>query len=548
MARTQKDPLAEALADLDGQLRSERNLFDSLWQDLARYLLPYDATFTEKPAPGQERTRYILDSTGPRSLELFSAFLHNLLNNPSKHWFGIRIPDPDETGINDRPSVRRWREATRNSMLNSMEQAKIYMALHSAYLYLGAFGTSVIFSHIVNGTYRIRSYHLSTCSIREGEDELIDTVLRQQMFTPRTARQRWPDQDLGPAVMRQLRQSKSKPKQVPFMHCVFPTTDRSLMELVPEPERGRIDRFFEYASVWINREDRMTISVGGYDAFPYAVPRWYRTMNDVWGRSPGMTALPEIRMLNRMTDTVVRGSEKLVDPPLQIPHGSLVSPVRLMPGGMTFTDGEVNIDTLIPRGASRVDVADALLENSRTTVRDAFFVPLFFTPDSPVKTATQVLQETGERNRAASPMLVRIEDELFNPLIRRNYNLLARTGLVPPAPPEIVERGVDLEYFSPLAGSRQEEDALNIFRVFENIAPWGQIDPGAFDEFNVQRTSQFVANALSVPEEIRSTEAEKRALQAGRAQQAQQSQMAETAPPMIDSAANLIKATSGAAA
>lgn len=546
MARSKRDPLAEALVVLDDQLRGQRNNFDGLWQDLARYLLPYDATFTEKPAQGSERTRYILDSTGPRSLELFAAFLHNLLNNPSKQWFGIRVPDPRGTGINERPAVRRWREASRNSMLASMEQARIYTALHSAYLYLGAFGTSVIFSHITNGSYRIRSYHLSTCSIREGENELIDTVLRQQNFTPRTAAQRWPDQDLGPAVTRQSKQ-KSKPKTVTFMHSVFPTTDQELMELVPEPDRGRLKQFFDYASVWINREDRMTVAIGGYDEFPYAVSRWYRTSHEVWGRSPGMTALPEIRMLNRMVDTTLRGAEKLVDPPLKIPDGALVSPVRLMPGGMTFTDGEVNIDTLVPRGASRIDVADGLLRISRETVRDSFFVPLFLTPESPVKTATQVLQETGERNRAASPMLVRQEDELFNPLIRRNYNLLGRAGLLPPAPEEVLERGVEIEYFSPLAGSRQEEDALNILRVFEQIAPWAQIDPGAFDEFNVPRTAQFVADALSAPETIRSTEAEKRGLRAARQQQSQAAQTSETLPPMIDSAANLIKATSPAA-
>ena len=59
---------------------------------------------------------------------------------------------------------------------------------------------------------------------------------------------------------------------------------------------------------------------------PYVVPRWWVISGEVYGRSPLMTALPQVKVANAATRTVMRAAEKAVDPPLTVPHEGLVGP------------------------------------------------------------------------------------------------------------------------------------------------------------------------------------------------------------------------------
>lgn len=247
------------------------------------------------------------------------------------------------------------------------------------------------------------------------------------------------------------------------------------------------------------------------------VPRWYKTRGELYGRSPAMTALPDIRMVNQMSATILRGAEKIVDPPLVIPDGGLVSPARLFPGGITYSEGTVEIKTLIPPGTSRIETGNQLLEQRQQSIREAFFTPLFVTPDSPVKTATQVLQEVDERNRAVSPMLVRVQSELFFGLIRRVYNLLLRAGRIPDPPEEMAGDDLTVEYVSPLIASQRQMEALSTVRLYEMMAPWYGLDKGIGDHVSIDRLWPVILMGSGAPAQIAKTPSELRQFRDARA-------------------------------
>lgn len=527
-----RDQLADAVLEREAELRAgERGELDGLYQQIARYVLPRKSTFTEEVSPGVERSRYILDSTGPRSLELFASFLHTLLNNPATQWFRLRVAN-DPT-LNDNVSVKQWLEATERRILDvlSGEDANLYSHLHEVYLDLGAFGTAVMFVEVVDERLRVRAFQLSDCVIDEDAAGFIDSVYRKQKFRPRQARQRFGDKPLGPAI-----DDAKKEEPVEFLHAVFPANERAIADKLPARVRGTNA---PYASVWINAKDRKTVSVGTFEEFPYMVPRWYKLRGSVYGRSPSMTALPDIRMTNRMMETILRGAEKIVDPPLYIKDGGLMSPVRLFPGGITFGEGDMEPKPLIPPGASRIDVGDSLLKDRQQAIRDAFFVSLFLTPDSPVKTATQVLQEVDERNRAVSPMLMRTQAELFHRLLMRVYNVMLRSGLLPPAPREMAGRSVTVEYVSPLSSSQRQMEALGTLRLIESLLPWGQIDPGVFDGFEPDEAAKVIHGGSGAPASILRPKSKIEAVRKARAEQQQQQAALQQLIPAVEAGAKV---------
>lgn len=493
-----KDKLAESLCEREEHLRSKRNTWETLWQNVTKYVLPNEANFTEKLPGGLERTRYILDSTAPRSLELFASAMHGLLNNPAMRW--IKIGVQGKPGLMDKPENAAWGNEVSDIMLASLtgEEADIYSQLHTVYLGLGSVGTACLYTDVgATGNLRVREYTMADVVVDEGESEMIDTVMRRWAATARRARQRWPGVDLGESVEKARREDEP----AEFMHCVIPGTDECAKYF---PAKVR-NTNAPYLSCWLNKNDRKTVQHSIFHENPYQVPRWYKTRGEVYGRSPAMTALPDIRMVNQMSATILRGAEKIVDPPMIIPDGGMVSPVRLFPGGTSYSEGSWDPKFLIPPGTSRIETGNQLLEQRQQAIREAFFTPLFATPESPVKTATQVLQEVDERNRAVSPMLVRVQSELFFGMLRRVYNLLQRNGRIPTPPSDLQGAEITIEYVSPLTASQRQMEALSTMRLAEMLIPWAGSDPGIMDWINSDKLFPVILSGSGAPPAIAKT-------------------------------------------
>jgi hypothetical protein len=93
------------------------------------------------------------------------------------------------------------------------------------------------------------------------------------------------------------------------------------------------------ASVYYHADTRMLLSEGGFDDFPFMVPRFVKDSVSTYGRSPAMNALPDVKMLNKMSEVTIRAAQKQIDPPLMVPDDGFMLPVRTTPGSLNFYRG-----------------------------------------------------------------------------------------------------------------------------------------------------------------------------------------------------------------
>lgn len=519
------DTCANMILEREAQLRTDRSSVEQVWDEIAQYVIPRKTFYMEQVKPQVERKRLLLDSTAPRALEMFASFLHTLLNNPATKWFKLGVVSGD-------PNVaeRQWLEAAEDVILAQMagNKARLYTRLHEIYLELGAFGAGVLYEDIVDNVLMTRTFSVADTVWAEGENGNVNAVFRQFRMTPNQARERqWLDEFTSSESQR-----VKETKTIRFIHAVFPASELfDLARHVPDGEKQRaILAEAEYFSVWVNADDVKVVEYGIAHEFPYQIPRWYTVRNDPTGRSPAMTVLSDIKLVNRMQETALRAAEKLADPPLTVPESSLLSPIRAFPGGVTFTENNAELRPLMPPGASRVEFAYEMIKGVQQAIREGFFTPLFVTPDNPVKTATQVLQEVDERNRAISPMIIRLQDELFHRMITRCYNLLLRARRLPPNPPaSLTRQRLQLEYVSPLTSSRKQQEGLGIMRIIESMLPWTQIDPGVLDIFKPDEVARVVHSASGAPASILRTQREIDQVRQAQLQQEQQAQQAQQA-------------------
>jgi len=512
-------------------LQRSRGVWESHWEEIAERVLPRSAVFTGEREAGDKRTAKLFDATASLALERFAAAVESLLTPRGARWHTLRT---SSQALNRDDDVKLYFDQVEQAMFahRYSPRANFASQVHEGYMSLGAFGTSGLF--IDEGPVRgaiYRSIHLADLFIAENEHGMIDTVFRRFEPSVRNANKMFPDGDFSDDFKKML---KDKPDQkVKLLHVVMPRADR-------DPSR-RDRKNAVFFSGYFEIKSKHLVEEGGFSTNPYIVSRYNSGPRETFGRSPAMTILPDIKMINEMSKTVIRAGQKVVDPPLLVADEGVMFPINTNAGAATFArlDGR-NQPPIQPLfTGARVDIGLEMMEQRRKVINDAFLVTLFqILVETPTMTATEVLQRAQEKGALLAPTIGRQQTEMLGPLIEREFDILDKQGLLPPIPELLVEAGgeYEIEYVSPLSRAMKAEEGVGILRTLEMVQPIAAVDPGVMDNFNTDEITRTLADTNGAPQRIMRNEDEIAAMREQRGQQAQMQSMIDNAGPAADAA------------
>ena len=512
-------------------LKRNRSVWESHWEEIAERILPRSAEFTGERQQGDKRTQKMYDATAALALERFAAAIESLLTPRGARWHTLRTSDPY---LNLDDNVKLYFDQIERVMFSYRYSPKSNFAsqMHEGYMSLGAFGTSGLF--IDEGPVRgliYRAVHLADLYIAENQHGMIDTVFRQFEVSARQAVQMFPDGDLSDDLRKV---AKDKPDdRIKLLHVVMPRADRDPMR------SGRINAPF--FSGYFEVKTKQLIEEGGFTTFPYIISRYNTGPRETFGRSPAMTILPDIKMINEMSRTVIRAGQKVVDPPLLVADEGVLFPINTNPGAATFArmDGRNQAPIQPLFTGARVDIGLDMMEQRRKVINDAFLVTLFqILVETPTMTATEVLQRAQEKGALLAPTIGRQQTEMLGPLIEREFDVLDSQGLMPPVPDILIEAGgeYEIEYVSPLSRAMRAEEGVAILRTLEMVQPIAAVDPGVMDNFNTDEITRILADTNGAPQRILRSENEISEMRAQRQQQQQMQSLLDNAPQAADAA------------
>ena len=509
------------------QARKDR---EGLWRNLQAFVRPTSLTYQETQANADSRERRILEGTAARSLELFASFLMSSVivagtaGAPAFRFIARDREGREVVGV----EAKKWLENAVQEIRHTMFSGSYSGAnvLHNACLDLGLYGTTCF--AVWEGKDKVRSpvvfrhYPVWRVAGENGEDGRLSFVTLKETLTKQALIQRFPEQA---ETLARLGDSA----EVCYM-CVS-GSDGDVDRLVPEAARALGGAWF---GVWYIESPRLILDTRVYPEQPIFMPSWYSVDESVWGRSPAMTALGDIISANVLMEMIVRGTEKLVDPPWLVRDGALLSPLRAYSGGLTYTDSEDGLKPLLPPGASRIEVGTDLLRDRVRHIEQAFFIHLFqdggSTPGGSrqPRTATEVSVQQDERNRAVTPMVMRLQASMIEPLVWRVLGLLVRQGRLPPPP---VQEGVRLyvKHQSPVVASQTQVDGMAVMRFFQGVASIAQANPEILDYINVDEVARLLHTASAAPGGVIRTDTEVRKIREARQQQQAMAQQAQIA-------------------
>lgn len=165
-------------------------------------------------------------------------------------------------------------------------------------------------------------------------------------------------------------------------------------------------------------------------------------------------------------------------------------------------------------------------------IEQAFFVHLFQDGAGQMskqpRTATEVSVQQDERNRAVTPMVMRLQASLIEPLVWRVLGLLVRQGRIP-APPLQDGARLYVKHQSPVVASQTQVDGAAVMRFFQGLASVAQANPEILDYLNVDEIAKVFHTASAAPVGVIRSDAEVRRLRESRQQQAAMAQQAQIA-------------------
>lgn len=559
MPASESDILARRY--FDGRLIGLRVNRYSWWthgRELADYLLPRRYKWLITPnqtSRGSPINQHILDSTGTLAARNLSSGMMSGISSPTRPWFKLKIGRIDSTQTSP---ISLWLAECERLMMLVFQESNFYNSIAILYFDLVVFGTAVMliyedFDDVIRcfnpcfGEYYIDNdgkfrpvifYREFTLTIQQVVDEFGEESCSQNVTMLY-------NQPGGAGLTR----------EIVVAHAIEPNDDRKGLG-IPESFKFR-EVYWEWGGS-ASLQGGASYAAGflrkkGYHEQLNICVRWDLVSNDPYGRSPGMDALPDIKQLQQEVKRKAQAIDKHVNPPMVADIQLKNQPASMLPGGVTYvsgmTTGKVGfapVYTIQPELAALTED----LNEVRERIKETFFNNLFQTI-SQFETRSNVSATEIDARRAESivmlgPVLDRIHNEGLSIIIDRVFPMMVRAGILPPPPPEIAGKSMNIEYVSMLATAQNAAGASGIERTLGLAGNLAGVDPAVMDNIDIDFALDKYSSLLNNdPRMIRSPDALAQIRQNRQAQQAQQ-QRVEMAEKLAAGAKTLSETDTGA--
>ena len=469
---------------------------------------------------GWRRHNTIYDNTGTRALRVLGAGMMAGATSPARPWFRLGTADPE---LNAYQPVKLWLTDVTQRMQMVFARSNTYRTLHQMYEELGAFGTTAsivlpdyqnIIHHypVTVGEFAIaQDYQGKVCTIYREFEKTVGEIVKEYGYNKCST------------TVKNMYDRGSLDQWIRLIQAIEPRADRDIRK------RDALNMAWGSYTFEVGGNPKEFLRESGFKDFPALVPRWATAGGDIYGNSPGMECLGDVKQLQHEQLRKAQVIDYQTKPPLQVPTSMKNRDVESLPGGISFYDGqtagiktafEVNLNLQHLLG----DIQDV-----RERVRGGFYADLFLMLANATDTrmtATEVAERHEEKLLMLGPVMERLHNELLDPLIDMTFQRMLEAGAIPPPPQELQGMELSVEFVSMLAQAQRAIGTNSVDRYVANLGSVASFKPDVLDKFDADKWADAYADMLGVdPNLIVGSDQVAVVRQARAKMQAQQAQM-----------------------
>lgn len=501
------DPLAQRLMLRYEFMAKDRGTWENHWDECARYVLPRkDNQYGSQLTRGSERAIYSYDGTPIQANETLASSLNGMVVSASDKWleWATGIPELDH-----QHEVIAWLQHVADRMLAVYKDSNFYTEAHEVFLDLGALGTSTLYQeeddkHVVKFMCRpIYDFYIDCDRFKK-----LTTVCEKCRYYFYQLIDEFGIDAIPQRLKEQYQSANDNAREsirmTPYtvLHFVFRNKEYDMEDITSR----------RFSSIWLLKDTGDILKKSGYHEMPYAIPRWTISQDEIYGRSPAMKALPDIRMLNSITRYYLRSVQKVSDPPLQAPSDGFLKPYRTGPGAMNYYDPTTQNRIEPINTGARPDISNDLLRDVRLRIQQAFFTDKLQLRDGPQMTATETLQRTEEQMRVMGPQISRLRPDFIVPTVERTFGIMLRKKMFDPAPQILKDREIKIKLVSKIEKAQKMGQADSLLRTVNAVQPLVEGDPvNTLKVFKPDEAIRIFGALFGLPFEVLKTPAQMQA-------------------------------------
>lgn len=529
---------AEALIEKGLGLLSKKTQLNTFWQNIAYNFYPQRAYFTRTdPYPyGKDFASSLTTSFPILVASEYANLISSYLRPSGQQWFEIDVAYKNKDTNLDNES-KKWLEWATQVQYNFIQdrESGFSMAVDQGDADFAVFGQCAISIEIDWKKKNIlhRCWNLRDLAWTQGSNGIIDFVVREWKTTVNNAYQIFGDKLCANTVRRKGKEGNS---EIIIHHIVLRTED--FYELFSNVETTKRDIKQPFVSLYLEVGEKHTIEQVGSPTIIYFIPRDQVVSGSQYAYSRAVVAaLPDARLLQSITLSLLEAGEKTVNPPLITFENSVRDDISLAANTLNYLaynegqriDDVVKIMNLDKSGLQYgLTMQDAI----KAGQKDAFMLnklqlPIF----DREMTATEVRRRYQDWIRNASPFVDRLQTEYNQVLCKMQFDTLRYVGAFGPIdymPEELREslarNYITFKFKNPLLETQNEEKMQKFIEMTGLIANNAAMDENLVLLPNLDIALRDVFDGSNIPAKWLRDEKEVQAMkqQKEQAMQAQQ--------------------------
>jgi hypothetical protein len=479
-----------------GLLKSQRTNFDTYYQTLHDYFYVEAENINRTYYPGTELDfLYLLDGTSLELADILASGIDNYLTPQSSKWLMLEHPDKS---LRDNKNVRQWMQDVTDELLFVLNRSNFYQQTPTFYKASGVYGTSLLMlEEDLEDDLRFYNIPVRRSFITEDARERLQELYLDFNFTAEQAINKFGADNLDKQIREANESGRNPDKYFSFTYYLGPREIREYGSDLAEnmPFRG----------VWVEDKTDKVLKEDGFRNMPAVAHRFYKRPQIPYGFSPAMKALPWVRMLNTMADTILRAAMKQTDPPLALPDSGFLAPMNFNPRAQNFYKRgklDPNKDIAPIGNYGNVGIGKDELEYYAEKAGNMMFKNAFINFQNITKqmTVPEVMQRANEQLTLLGPAVGRYMSDVLQPLIERAVGMLYRKGRLPQIPDEMLLRPeYDVKFVGRLALAQKQSEISNMTNALGIAAQIAEYKPEAIDKINADASIDEIWNITNAP-------------------------------------------------
>ena len=480
--------------------------FRDLYDEAYEFALPqrnlYDGYYDGKVG-GAKKMNRVFDATAINSTQRFANRIQSGIFPPQRRWCRLESgPDiPDDRKAEANAALDIYTE----KLFATIKQSNFDIAVGEFLLDLSV-GTAVMMVQPGDDISPINYIPVPQflVAFEEGANGQVDNVYRRMRIKGEAITQQWKDATI-PADLQTKIDNK-------------PTEDVELIEAtVFDPKRG------DYCYHVIHKESKVEVVYRRLKHSPWVVSRYMKVAGEIYGRGPLITALPDIKTLNKVKELVLKNASLAISGVYTAADDGVLNPatVKIIPGAIipVARNGGPQGESLkpLPR-AGDFNVSQIIINDLVTNIKRILLDESLPPDNMSARSATEVVERMKELSQNLGSAFGRLINETMIPLVSKTLQVMDERGLID-LPLRVNGLEVRVAPIAPLAMAQNMEDVTNTMQFVQmaaQLGPEGQATP------KYGEIIDFIGDKLGVPSRLRASAEERQFNMEQAAQQAQQ--------------------------